>query len=441
MTLSTEQLARIEEEQRRVNAEAIAKGAAENPIRALAKTEQALDRIDRRRDVQLRPADDEQVAVTRCMRDIQPEPISWLWPERIARGKVTMIAGDPGLGKSQLTSALAACVSVAGRWPVDLSQAPAGNVLILNAEDDAADTIRPRLDAAGANVDRIHVLDSIRATVDEGRRTNRSFDLARDIDALAAAARRIGNVALIIIDPISAYLGGTDSHRNADIRGLLAPLATVAGALDAAIVAVTHLNKSSGSDALMRVTGSLAFVAAARAAFLVAKDAQEPARRLFLNAKNNLGPDQGNGLAFRVVPVTLENGIATSRLEWEAETVTITANEALAALSGDTEERSALEDAKRCLCDLLAAGPMPAKDVMKLAKAEGHASATIRRAGKALGLVVDKEGFHEGWRWSLPSKMLKSTEDAQAKQMSTFGNDEHLRQPTGGITGLTEVEL
>lgn len=132
----------------------------------------------------------EPAAVTRCMKDIQPEPISWLWPGRIARGKVTLIAGDPGLGKSQLTAALAACVSSAERWPVDRSQAPAGNVLILNAEDDPADTIRPRLDAAGANVHNVYVLDAICAVDEQGRLIQRSFDLARDIDALEAAARR-----------------------------------------------------------------------------------------------------------------------------------------------------------------------------------------------------------------------------------------------------------
>jgi putative DNA primase/helicase len=379
--------------------------------------------------------------IVRCLADVTPVPVSWLWPGRIARGKVTLIAGDPGLGKSQLTAALAACVSVGGRWPVDRSHAPTGNVLILNAEDDAADTIRPRLDAAGANVARIHVLEAIGALDGEGRLTKRTFDLSRDIEALGAAARRIGNVTLIIIDPISAYLGGTDSHRNADIRGLLAPLASVAGVLDAAIVAVSHLNKSSSSDALMRVTGSLAFVAAARAAFLVVKDAQEPARRLFVSAKNNLGPDQGNGLAFRVVPVTLEDGISTSRLEWEPEPVTITANEALAAVSADTEERSALTDAMQFLRDLLATGPISSKEVERLAKADGHAVATIRRARNALGVVIDKEGFRAGWRWSLPAKMLRNTEDAQAKDVSIFGSDEHLRKPTRNEGEPAEVEL
>lgn len=370
--------------------------------------------------------------ITRCMADVVAQPINWLWKGRIAKGKVTMIAGDPGLGKSQLTAALAACVSSGLSWPVDLNECDKGNVILLNAEDDAADTIRPRLDAANADVQCIHVLDAISTLGMDGRREERTFSLAKDIDAIGVVAKQIGGVALIVIDPISAYLGGTDSHRNADMRSLLAPLAKLAGELNAAIVAVSHLNKSTGSDALMRVTGSLAFVAAARAAFLVVKDANDPARRLFVNAKNNLGPDQGNGLAFRVVTVTLDNGIETSRLEWEPDVVHITANEALAAVAGDAEERSALNAAIDYLKDMLIDGPMPASEVERLAQGAGHSKATIRRARKALGVLVDKEGFQGPSRWSLPSKMLKLPNDVQANNLSRFGKIEHHWTENGG---------
>lgn len=363
-------------------------------------------------------------AVVRCMADVVPQPVSWLWQPRIARGKVTLIAGDPGLGKSQLTAALAACVSVGGKWPVDRASAPFGSVLILNAEDDAADTIRPRLDAAGADARRIHVLDAVRAFDGAGREVQRGIDLARDVEVLRAAAHRIGNVTLIVIDPISAYLGGTDSHRNSDVRSVLAPLASLAAELGAAIVAVSHLNKAAGTDALMRVTGSLAFVAAARAAFLVVKDSHDSARRLFVAAKNNLGPDLGNGLAFRVVPVTLDSGIQTSRLEWETEPVAMTASEALAAAAGDPEERNALADAMDFLREELAGGPIPAKEIESAASSAGHSAATVRRARKALGVIADKDGYQGPWRWSLPSMMLKVSIDAQENKVRTFGLDE-----------------
>ena len=388
--------------------------------------------LDQKADEQKAAQDNENLAgskaITRCFNDIVAQPLSWLWKSRIARGKVTMIAGDPGLGKSQLTAALAACVSVGDRWPVDLSECPTGNVIFLNAEDDAADTMRPRLEAAGADLRRIHILEAVTEFGINGERLERTFSLSSDIDAIGEEARKIGGVTLIVIDPISAYLGGTDSHRNADIRSLLAPLAKLAGELNSAIVGVSHLNKSAGSDALMRVTGSLAFVAAARAAYLVVKDANDPLRRLFVNAKNNLGPDQGNGLAFRVVPKTLESGIETSCLEWEKELVNMTANEALVALgagAGDSNGYSAMNEAKDFLLDILADGPMLASQVEASAKVAGHSKQTIRRAREELGILVDKEGYQGPSIWSTPSKMFKNPKDVQAKGMNNIGKNEH----------------
>lgn len=366
------------------------------------------------------------MAVVRCLQDVFAVPVSWLWAQRIARGKVTLIAGDPGLGKSQLTASIAACVSVGGRWPVDQSNAPRGNILILNAEDDPADTIRPRVDAAQADVSRIFILDAVYAPNANSGVAQRSFDLTRDIETLRKEASRIGDVMLIIIDPISAYLGGTNSHCNADVRTILAPLTALAADIGAAVLLVSHLNKSAGSDAMMRVSGSLAFVAAARAAYLVVRDAQDPARRLFLPAKNNLGPDQGAGLAFRIVPVTLANEISTSRIDWESEPVAITANEALAAAFDDPEKRSARAEAELFLRELLSDGPMPAKDVQRAAQEAGHSKATIRRAKEALAIIVDKEGYQGPWCWSLPSKVLKLPKDAHEKSMNTFGADERL---------------
>jgi putative DNA primase/helicase len=420
MSLTAEQLAAIAAKQQHDNREA----ARENPLEPLPSTpprSTPLEGERRSSEPTVSPA------VVRCMSDVQPVPVQWLWPGRIARGKVTLIAGDPGLGKSQLTATLAACVSAGGSWPVDRAACPRGNVLILNAEDDAADTIRPRLDAAGADVSRVHVVEAVREFGEEGRITERAFNLVRDLDTLKLVARNVGNVVLVVVDPISAYLGGTDTHRNADVRAVLAPLSALAGEIGAAIIAVSHLNKAGGYDANMRVTGSIAFVAAARAAYLVVRDPQDPSRRFFLNTKNNLGPDQGNGLAFRVASATLDNGIATSRLQWEATPVALTANEALTAIAGDPAARSALTDAMDFLQDVLANGPASAREVQDAARAAGHSRATLQRAKNTLGIVADKEGFLGGWRWSLPSKMFKSPEGAQARNVSTFGKDEHLR--------------
>ena len=205
----------------------------------------------------------------RRLSDVRAKPIRWLWPGRFARGKVAILAGNPGLGKSQLTASMAAVVTTGGTWPVDRTSCERGNVVFFSAEDDAEDTIRPRLEAAGADLERIFILDAV---LDDTGARPRAFNLSIDLPRLGDMLLHIGDVALIVIDLITAYLGGIDSHKNADIRALLAPLGELAAKYGAAVVCISHLNKVGTGEALMRVTGSLAFVAAARAAFLIARD-------------------------------------------------------------------------------------------------------------------------------------------------------------------------
>jgi hypothetical protein len=199
------------------------------------------------------------------LADVQSRPIEWLWPGRIARGKVTLLAGDPGLGKSFLTLDLAARVSRGSPWPdAPDASAPLGGVVLLSAEDDVEDTIRPRLDAAGADVHRIKLLQAVRHNYRENQK-EAIFSLVTDLPALEAAILAVPGCQLVVIDPITAYLGETDSHKNAEIRGLIAPLAALAAKYGVAIVCVTHLNKSGSGPAIYRSIGSIAFVAAARA--------------------------------------------------------------------------------------------------------------------------------------------------------------------------------
>jgi hypothetical protein len=234
---------------------------------------------------------------------VEAVPIRWLWPGRMALGKATLIAGHPGLGKSQLTAYLAAQVTKGAPWPAGEGSAPKGQVIMLSAEDDIADTIRPRLDAAGADIHSVHMLTAVQ----EGDGV-RGFNLARDLAALDASLSQIGNVKLVIIDPITAYMSGTDTHKTADVRALLAPVSDLAVKHKVAVVVVSHLNKGGGGEAMTRVTGSLAFVAAARAAYVVQKDPEDPKRRLFQPIKNNLGVDD-TGLAFRIEEKAVGPGI------------------------------------------------------------------------------------------------------------------------------------
>ncbi len=388
----------------------------------------------------------------RKMADIEAKPINWLWPGRIARGKVSMIAGHPGLGKSQITISLAAIVSTGGLWPVDRTKAERGNVIFLSAEDEPSDTIRPRLEAAGADLDRIYMLDAVRIEGDNGEATQRGFSLKTDLSRLGAMLGEIGDVALIIIDPITAYMGGVETHYNADVRAALAPLSDLAADHGAAVVCVSHLNKGGGnsSDALMRVTGSIAFVAAARAAYLVVKDEDSAQRRLFLPLKNNNGDDK-NGLAFELRPYQIPSGIDTCRVMWETQPVTITADQALAVQTGD---RSEIDEAMEFLLGELktenwGSRKVPSKQIEQDAQANGISSATLRRAKKALGIKAVHEGQPSNpdapgkWYWQLPDqspKMLKNPEDAQDNNVSAFGENERLREPEPG-TGADEVVI
>lgn len=349
---------------------------------------------------------------TRCLADVEAKPVLWLWPGRIARGKLTIIAGNPDLGKSQITASIAAIVTRGGCWPVGRQSCERGNVLFLNAEDDPADTLRPRLEVAGADLSRVHIVDGVTlGRLGDGSRTIRSFTL-QDVRALGSKLAELSDVAAVVIDPISAYLGDIDSHKNADVRSILTPLSELAAHYDTAIIGISHLSKATGTPALMRVIGSLAFVAAARAAYLVTADPQDKARRLFLPMKNNLAPDTA-GLAFRIEGVTVSSAagpLATSRVCWEPDPVCITADEAMQADNAPAST-SALEEATEWLRENLARGPVAAEEMFKRADADGIAEKTLRRASQGLGVRKEKSGMTGGWGWSLPPKVAKTGED------------------------------
>lgn len=361
----------------------------------------------------------------RRMSDIEAKPINWLWKDRIAYGKVSIIAGNPGLGKSQITANIAATLSNGGTWPAETTPCSIGSVLILSAEDDPSDTIRPRLEAANADLKKNFVIDAVNTTTNNNKINQRSFNLKHDLKHLEHLIYTIQDVKLIIIDPITAYLGDTDSHKNADIRALLTPLAELASKFEIAVLCVSHLNKSGNTDALMRVMGSLAFVAAARAAFIVLQDPENEARRLFLPIKNNIGIDK-TGFAFKIESCKLNNDITTSKIIWENDIITATANDII-GFQQNTEEQTALKEAEDFLLDLLAISQMPVKQIQKEAKDAGHAWATIKRARKKLGIQSKKIGMEKGWAWRLPPKKIKIPEDTHTKNVSTFAQNEYLR--------------
>jgi predicted ATP-dependent serine protease len=239
------------------------------------------------------------------MADIEAEAVQWVWPGRIARGKLTLIAGDPGLGKSQIAVDLIARITATEKYP-DGVTAPSGSALILTAEDAAGDTVRPRLEAAGADLTRVYRLKA--AVLREGVKTGVvTFSLQRDLAALTAKVREIGDVALVVVDPITSYMGDKiDSHRTTDVRAVLEPIAGWAEQNRIAVLGITHPPKAAPAKAIHALVGSIAYVAAARLVFLVVEE-PETKRRLLLPVKNNLGA-LAPGLAYMLAQTLVGKG-------------------------------------------------------------------------------------------------------------------------------------
>jgi hypothetical protein len=313
--------------------------------------------------------------------DLKPERLVWVWPGRIPEGKLVLLGG-----------------------PLR------GDVIFMSAEDGIRDTIVPRLIAAGADTSRVHIVAAATKPDGTGRKT---FSLKTDVDLLEAKAKEIGIVRLIIVDPISAYMGGADGNGNVETREVLEPLAEMADRLRIAVVAVTHLNKggAGGQSALNRFAGSIAFVAAARAAFAVIEDSEDSERRLLLQAKNNLGAPC-NGLAFRLEQRIIQDGILSSNVMFENDHVSQSIDEALtasesrgAAAGGQTSK----DDAAEFLSDVLAHGPRDVLEVESLARAATllgtdkplRQNKAFREARKQLGVIASREGFGAGAKYVL----------------------------------------
>jgi putative DNA primase/helicase len=298
------------------------------------------------------------------------------------------------LGKSQLTNYLAAQVSTGGAWPNNEGSAPEGDVIILSCEDDLADTIRPRLEASRANLTRVHVIEAILA--DDGKR--RGFRLTDDIARLELALQALqGSARLVIIDPITAYMGKTDSHKVADVRAVLAPVQDLAAQYGVAVIAVSHTNKSGGNGkAVNAVTGSQAYVGVSRATWIVTKDDEDESRRLLLQVKNNLGT--AHGLAFRVMVAQVPTGEAPC-IVFDPGYVEKTADEVLNDRAEPTLGRNQMDKAKAFLQQELANGYVDAATLVARAGHHSITERTLQRAADKIGILKRKNGFSGGWEW------------------------------------------
>ena len=348
--------------------------------------------------------------------EIPIEPVRWLWGGWLAAGKLHVLGGAPGTGKTTIAMSLAATLSAGGAWP-DGASSKAGNVVIWSGEDDAGDTLIPRLKLAGADLGRIHFISGI---LEHGG--YRAFDPAQDIEPLRRELGKIGDVRLLIVDPIVSAVAG-DSHKATEVRRGLQPLVDLAASMRCALIGITHFSKgTSGRDPIERITGSLSFGALARIVFVAAKrqDAGEDGRmtRMFFRAKSNIDADSG-GFEYDLKQGELEThpGIFSSAVVW-GDPIEGAARDLLAdAETVDDDEGGALDDAKMFLSDLLADGAVSSKTVKADSDGAGHSWATIRRAQKIMGIETMKEG--KVWYWSFPGTPTQNVNNGKFQLAQT----------------------
>ncbi len=327
--------------------------------------------------------------ITRRLSDVEPEEPRWLWKDRIPQGKVTLLIGDPGDGKSYVSLALAAHLTKAEALPEAEPPAAPAAVLLAAYEDGLADTIRPRADLLGADLGKLHIIEG--AQEQSGK--VRSFR-ATDLPALERELESKPNVRLLIVDPVVSLIGGrVDAYRDNEVRDALQPLVDLAARRGIAVLGIMHLRKGQADRAIYRISGSGGFGALARSVLLAAKD-PETGRRALAHVKSNLGP----------LTEPLEYRIDGSGLTWLGVAPELTADRLLGPQS--TEPKSEREEAEAFLSAALYDGPRLAAEVLEEAREAGIAKRTLDRARKRLGVRATKrheEGGGRGagvWEWS-----------------------------------------
>lgn len=341
-----------------------------------------------RRDADSRGRQGGREVVLQPYSGIALESVEWLpgMEGRVPLGMLTLLVGEPGLGKSTLTLALAAAVSRRGRRAV-----------LASAEDSPGVTVKPRLMAAGAEQERVANLLLRANGADAG------LVIPDDLDALGRAIAD-GGAELLVIDPLGAHLPATvNSLIDTSVRAALAPLARLAQDHRTAVVVVAHLNKGNHANALHRIGGSVGIPAAARSALFFIRDPDDPdgpegSRRVLVHGKCNIGPHRPS-LRYEIEAASAD-GEPTSRLRLLGE-CDLTLSEALPR--DDDPTPSERDEAREFLLAELGDGARPATEVLAEGKGNGIAERTLRRAKKALDIESFKEHSRDGaWCWRLP---------------------------------------
>lgn len=335
---------------------------------------------------------------------IKPVSINWLWPQWLPKGKLTILAAPGGAGKTTMALGMAATLTSGGAWPDGTRCEQVGNVIMWSSEDDAADTLVPRLIAAGANLNRVHIVsDRVNA-----KGEMEPFDPATDIDTLRNAAALIGGVSLLILDPIVSLVKG-DMHKANDVRRSLQVLVDFAEEMDCAVIGISHFSKGgAGTPASDRVIGSQAFGALARTVLVAGKQDNSDSRVL-ARAKSNISDDQG-GCSYSIELCTIETDeghmIETTKVVW-GDFIEGSASEILATIER-REESESDDDPVSALKAVLQAGRMSGKEANKVMAASGYTTKQTRTAREKLNVITTREGFGKDLKsyWELPRPSL-----------------------------------
>lgn len=349
--------------------------------------------------------------IGKLVSDVEREHIDWVWPGRLALGKLTILDGDPGLGKSTLLYNIAARITTGSPMP-DGTPSERGGVLILSTEDGIGDTIRPRLEAASADLTRCLVVQSIPETDGPGRVPV----LPGDLPSLEYAARRV-EARLLIIDPLMAHLGGeTNSYRDQDVRRALAPVSEFAERCGLAVVVVRHLNKTSSGSPLYRGGGSIGIIGAARVGLLVGGDPHDTDRLVLASTKNNLAR-MPQSLAFRVVSAPADP--ETSTIMWEGA-CSLSASDLLSA-PGESTNTTAVDEAIDWLEGMLVGGPRPATELYAAAEEAGLSKHVLQRARSRVADSYRSGGLSSKgfWMWCLRTPDAPKSGTKNAKNASS----------------------
>jgi AAA domain-containing protein len=349
------------------------------------------------------------------------EPINWLWPNRLPCGSLVLFTGLPDAGKTLVATDIEARITRGDEWPDGSGRAPLGSIIVLSSEDHLRNTIKPRFEAAGADPARVHYLQF--AFID-GKSS--LFSLQRDLEELERGIQKFGDVRVVRIDPITAYLGAgkIDSYKATDVRSVLTPLVALAERANILVLGITHPPKNA-SSAINAVGGSMAFVAQSRISWLFTYE-EENQQSLMTAIKNNLvSRKDRTRLSFRTAAKPNPDGIMAPYVCWDSNPVTRTADEIIAAREAklsaarrQTKGPSALDEAMEFLREKLAPREADAEMVLKAADEDGIAKITLRRAKKKLGVVARHDGVAGKWMWSLGQGDHLTPQGAHSREKS-----------------------